>query len=72
MAEIPRLNGIIKALEQGSPLTTFTSGDVGRRDCAFDSNYDGVVFEMEHNSLQSPTVSRDCMQYMLNRRQIVR
>jgi 4-hydroxy-2-oxoheptanedioate aldolase len=71
MAEIPRLNGIIKALEQGKPaFTTFTSGDVADAIALSSSNYDGVVFEMEHNSY-NPDRLKDCMQYMLNRRQIV-
>jgi hypothetical protein len=33
--------------------------------------YDGVVFEMEHNPYDV-RVLRDCMQYMRDRRQIVR
>ena len=33
--------------------------------------YDGVVFEMEHNPYDIKAL-RDCMQYMLNRRQIVK
>ena len=32
--------------------------------------YDGVVFEMEHNPYDI-RVLRDCLQYMLDRRQIV-
>ena len=32
MAELPRLNGIIRALEQGQPtFTTFTQAEVARR-----------------------------------------
>ena len=31
--------------------------------------YDGVVFEMEHNPYDIQLL-RDCMQYMLDRRQI--
>src|SRR6266498_2665670 len=46
MADIPRLNGAIKALESGKPaFVPFTSGEIS-------------------NAL------RDCLQYMLNRRQI--
>ena len=32
--------------------------------------YDGVVFEMEHGGYDIRTL-RDCLQYLLNRRQIV-
>jgi 4-hydroxy-2-oxoheptanedioate aldolase len=71
MTDIPRLNGIIKALEEGRPaFTTFTSGDVGEAVALASSNYDGVVFEMEHNPFDIGRL-RDCLQYMLNRRQIV-
>jgi 4-hydroxy-2-oxoheptanedioate aldolase len=71
MVEIPRLNGIIKALAQGQPaFTTFTSGDVADAVALSTSNYDGVVFEMEHNAY-NPDRLKDCFQYMLNRRQIV-
>jgi 4-hydroxy-2-oxoheptanedioate aldolase len=71
MAEIPRLNGIIKALANGQPaFTTFTSGDVADAVALSTSNYDGVVFEMEHN-VYNPDRLKDCLQYMLNRAQIV-
>jgi 4-hydroxy-2-oxoheptanedioate aldolase len=71
MAEIPRLNGIIGVLEQGKPaFTTFTGGDVADAVALSSSNYDGVVFEMEHGSY-NPDRLKDCLQYMLNRRQIV-
>jgi 4-hydroxy-2-oxoheptanedioate aldolase len=71
VAEIPRLNGIIGVLEQGKPaFTTFTGGDVAESIALSTSNYDGVVFEMEHGTY-NPDRLKDCMQYMLNRRQIV-
>jgi 4-hydroxy-2-oxoheptanedioate aldolase len=71
MAEIPRLNGVIRALEQGKPaFTTFTTAEVDNALALGASAYDGVVFEMEHNPLDVKGL-RDCLQYMLNRRQIV-
>jgi 4-hydroxy-2-oxoheptanedioate aldolase len=71
MAEIPRLNGVIRALEQGQPsFTTFTSADVESAIAYSTSRYDGIVFEMEHNAWDGRAL-RDCLQYMLNRRQIV-
>ena len=71
MAEGQRLNGVIGALEKGLPaLTSFSPPDVASAIAFSASNYDGVVFEMEHNPWDTRAL-RDCMQYMLNRRQIV-
>ena len=71
MADIPRLNGIIKALAEGKPaFTTFTGGDVAETVALSTSGYDGVVFEMEHGSYNIDRL-KDNFQYMLNRRQIV-
>jgi 4-hydroxy-2-oxoheptanedioate aldolase len=71
MAEIPRLNGVIRALEQGKPaFTTFTTAEIGNALDLGASAFDGVVFEMEHNPLDVKGL-RDCLQYMLNRRQLV-
>src|SRR3954452_20272457 len=70
MADIPRLNNIIRALEQGQhALTAFTPADVESAIALATSKYDGVVYEMEHNPYDIRAF-RDCMQYMLNRRQI--
>ena len=71
MSELPRLNGVIGALERGqaafaafSPLETDSA-------LAFSTaKYDAVVFEGEHNVWDGKTL-RDCLQYMLNRRSIV-
>ena len=72
MAEIPRLNGAIRALEQGKPaFTTFSPPEVGMAQVINAAPYDGVVFEMEHNPYDI-RVLRDCMQYMLDRRQILK
>ena len=73
MTDIPRLNGVIAALEAGQPtFTAFATPDVPTA-VAFStsSDYDGIVFEMEHNAWDS-LVLRDCLQYMLNRGQIAK
>jgi len=71
MAEIPRLNSAIKALEQSKPaFVTFSAPEIGAAQSIAAAPYDGVVFEMEHNPYDIRLL-RDCMQYMLDRRQIV-
>src|SRR5215470_14156178 len=71
MADIPRLNGAIKALQSGKPaFVPFTSGEISNALTIGAAPYDGVVFEMEHNPYDIRTL-RDCLQYLLNRRQIV-
>jgi 4-hydroxy-2-oxoheptanedioate aldolase len=71
MPTIPRLNGAIGALEQGQPaFVTFSPPDIGSAQAIGDAPYDAVVFEMEHGPYDIRTL-RDCLQYMLNRRQIV-
>ena len=70
MADIPRLNGIIRALEQGRPaFTAFSPAEVDSAFAFATSKYDGVVFEMEHNPWDARAL-RDGLQYLLNRRQI--
>lgn len=72
MTDIPRLNGAIKALEQGKPaFVTFSVAEIGMAQAINAAPYDGVVFELEHNPYDI-TALRDCLQYMLDRRQIVR
>jgi 4-hydroxy-2-oxoheptanedioate aldolase len=69
--DIPRLNGIIKQLEQGkNTFVSFAPADVGYTVSAATEAYDGIVFEMEHGGYDIRTL-RDCLQYLLNRRQIV-
>jgi 4-hydroxy-2-oxoheptanedioate aldolase len=68
---IPRLNGIIKALESGNnAMVCFQPGDTASAQAVATEKYDGVVFEMEHGAYDIKTL-RDCLQYMLNRQQIV-
>ena len=70
MTELPRLNGIIGALEKGLPaFTSFSPADVASAIAFSASSYDGIVFEMEHNPWDIRAL-RDSLQYMLNRRQI--
>ncbi len=68
--DIPRLNGIIKVLEQGkNAFVSFASADPASAQAFATERYDGVVFEMEHGGYDIRNL-RDCLQYLLNRRQI--
>lgn len=68
---IPRLNGIIKVLEQGkNAFVGFAPADAANAQLVATERYDGVVLEMEHGAYDIRTL-RDCLQYLLNRRQIV-
>ena len=50
MAELPRLNGVIKALESGKPaFTSFCQAETETAIAMATAKYDGVVYEMEHN-----------------------
>ena len=68
---IPRLNGIIKVLEQDKNVfVSFSPPEPAAAQAIATERYDGVVFEMEHQPYDAGTL-RDCLQYLLNRRQIV-
>jgi 4-hydroxy-2-oxoheptanedioate aldolase len=70
MPDIPRLNGVIRALEQNeAAITAFTPTDVETAIALATTKYDGVIFEMEHNPYDIRGL-RDCLQYLLNRRLI--
>jgi 4-hydroxy-2-oxoheptanedioate aldolase len=70
MPAIPRLNGAIRALEQGQPaFVGFAPPEIGQAQVIGDAAYDAVVFEMEHGPYDIRLL-RDCLQYMLNRKQI--
>src|ERR1043166_346221 len=72
MADIPRLNGVIRALEAGQhALTCFAPAELNTAISLATSKYDGCVFEMEHNPWDGRLL-RDCLQYMLNRAQIAK
>jgi 4-hydroxy-2-oxoheptanedioate aldolase len=70
MENIPRLNGVIRALEQNLPaFTSFASPDPVTALSFAGTKYDGIVFEMEHNPYDISSL-RDSFQYLLNRAQI--
>jgi 4-hydroxy-2-oxoheptanedioate aldolase len=71
MTALPRLNTIIRALERGEiPVSAFAPPTVDNAIALSIAPYDGVVFEAEHNAYDIKDI-RDCLQYLLNRRQIV-
>jgi 4-hydroxy-2-oxoheptanedioate aldolase len=71
MPDIPRLNGVIKALEQNqTAFVAFTPVDVESAVAMASSKLDGVAFEMEHAPLDFPGL-RQALQFMLDRRQLV-
>src|SRR5262245_8819181 len=71
MAEIPRLNGLIRALEQGkTAFVSFAPVDNETAVALAGSSLDGVAFEMEHAPMSAPAL-RDALQYMLDRKQIL-
>jgi 4-hydroxy-2-oxoheptanedioate aldolase len=71
VVDIPRLNPVIRTLESGQPtFVTFSPTEIGQAQAIADAGYDAVIFEMEHGPYDIRSL-RDCMQYMLNRRQIV-
>src|SRR5438128_905550 len=72
MADIPRLNGVIRALETGKPaFTSFCQADPETATAMSTAKYDGIVYEMEHNPWDIRAL-RDSLQYMLNRGQIAK
>jgi 4-hydroxy-2-oxoheptanedioate aldolase len=72
MADLPRLNNVIRALEAGQhALTAFAPAEVNSAIAMSASKFDGCVFEMEHNPWDGSRL-RDCLQYMLNRAQIAK
>jgi 4-hydroxy-2-oxoheptanedioate aldolase len=71
VADIPRLNGVIRALEEQKPaFVTFAAAEIGVAQAVNAAPYDGIVFEMEHRPYDIRAL-RDCLQYLLDRRQIV-
>jgi 4-hydroxy-2-oxoheptanedioate aldolase len=71
MPELSRLNGVIRAREQGHAFTAFANADTETALAMTTAKYDGIVFEMEHNPWDIRAL-RDALQYMLNRGQIAR
>lgn len=71
MTELPRLNGFIRALEQGLPaFSAFASPDPATAISFGSTKYDGVIFEMEHNPYDIMGF-RDALYYLNDRRRIV-
>jgi len=71
MAEIPRLNGVIKALEEGkTAFVGFAPVDIETASALASSSYDGIAFEMEHAPMNPPGLQQ-ALQFMLDRRQIL-
>ena len=71
MAALLRLNRVIRALDNGEvPVSVFTPPTVDGAVNLSAAPYDGIIFESEHNPYDISTL-RDCLQYLLNRRQIV-
>jgi 4-hydroxy-2-oxoheptanedioate aldolase len=71
VSELPRLNGIIKAWEQGRPAYASFAPPGRRAAIEFSSApYDAVVFEMEHNSWDAEELEVT-LQFMLNRKQMI-
>jgi len=72
MSTLPRLNGIIRALEAGQhSFTLFAPCEVETAVELQGSKYDGIVFEGEHRGWDIKAL-RDSLQYLLNRGQIVK
>ncbi|EUB95457.1 HpcH/HpaI aldolase [Rhizobium sp. CF080] len=72
MAELPRLNGIIRALEQGKHVVmSFAKPEIEEAIVFSTSKYDGIVIEMEHGVWDGRAL-RDSMQFLLNRAEIVK
>ena len=71
MTETPRLNNVIRLLAEGKvPIATFSPPSIDSAVALSATAYDAVVFETEHNPYDIKDL-RDCLQYMLNRRQIL-
>jgi 4-hydroxy-2-oxoheptanedioate aldolase len=71
MAEIGRLNNIIRAWEEGrTAVASFAHTDRQTAIQFSTAPYDGVLFEMEHHPWDMQALE-ESLQFMLNRRQIV-
>lgn len=67
---IPRLNGLIRALETGRhAFSLFAPCEIDAAVALQNSSYDGVCFEGEHNGWDIRAL-RHSLQYLLNRSQI--
>ena len=72
MAELPRLNNIIRALESGQhALATFAPCEIDSAIALQSAKYDAAVFEGEHQGWDIRAL-RDSLQFLLNRAQIAK
>ena len=72
MANIPKLNGVARALENHQvAFTTFSQMDINSSIAISSSKFDGVIFEGEHSPWDASSL-RDSMQFLLDRREIVK
>jgi len=72
MATLPRLNGVIRALDSGQhSFSLFAPCEMEMAIELQASKYDGVVFEGEHRAWDAKAL-RDSLQYLLNRAQIAK
>lgn len=70
MTDIPRLNGVIRALEQGqAAFTTFVPPERDMVRAYNAAPFDALVFELEHSPYDIRAL-QETMQFMLDRRQI--
>ncbi len=70
MAAVPRLNGVIKAFEEGQPaFISFSPSEIGTLQAIAAAPYDGMVFEMEHVPYDIWQV-RNNLAHILDRRRI--
>ncbi|NHN85301.1 aldolase [Acetobacter musti] len=70
MTQTQRLNGIIRAWEQGkTAFSAFAKPDQQTAIEMTDAPYDGIVYEMEHNPYDVAALG-NALQYMLNRKAI--
>ncbi|MDE2515764.1 MAG: hypothetical protein KGL12_07050 [Rhodospirillales bacterium] len=69
--DIPRLNGVIRQLEQGgTAFIPFSPAEFSAAQSFARAPYDGVAFEMEHGPYDIRAL-RDCLYAIQDRRQIV-
>lgn len=72
MGNIPKLNGVARALENHQvAFTTFSQMDIHSSIAISSSKFDGVIFEGEHSPWDASSL-RDSMQFLLDRREIVK
>ena len=72
MGNIPKLNGVARALENYQvAFTTFSQMDIHSSIAISSSKFDGVIFEGEHSPWDVSSL-RDSMQFLLDRKEIVK